>query len=158
MAERLEQIERLRQKANVTYEEARSALDAANGDILEALIILERQGKVQSPSGNGFYSSAKEQDSEATSDNGPRSKQSSLGEGLGDLIDRAGRFVVRLINKGNQTNLEVLKEDDCKARCPLTVLVLLAIFAPWITIPLLVIGLVLGYRYRLSGVEKSDEV
>jgi hypothetical protein len=158
MEDRLEQIERLRQKANVSYEEAKNALDAADGDILEALIILERQGKVQSPSGNGFYSSAKEQDGATASESGQRTKSGSVGEGLGDLIDRAGRFVVRLINKGNQTNLEVLKDDDCKARCPLTVLVLLAIFAPWITLPLLVIGLILGYRYRMNGAEKSDEV
>ena len=35
--EMLDQIERLREKANVTYEEAKNALEAANGDLLDAL-------------------------------------------------------------------------------------------------------------------------
>ncbi len=40
---KLEQIEKLREKANVTYDEAKQAYEAADGDLLEALIILERQ-------------------------------------------------------------------------------------------------------------------
>ena len=45
----LEQVEQLRTKADVTYEEARQALEAANGDLLDAVILLELQGKVKPP-------------------------------------------------------------------------------------------------------------
>ncbi|MDR3119870.1 MAG: hypothetical protein LBU58_00805 [Clostridiales bacterium] len=52
----LEMVDKLRERANVTFDEAKAALDAADGDILEALIYLEKQGKVPPPQG-GFYSS-----------------------------------------------------------------------------------------------------
>ncbi len=41
-----EMVELLRQKANVSYEEAKAALEAANWDLLDAIVLLEREGKV----------------------------------------------------------------------------------------------------------------
>ena len=41
-----EMVELLRSKANVTYEEAKAALEESNWDILDAMVLLERQGKV----------------------------------------------------------------------------------------------------------------
>lgn len=58
----LEQVEKLRAMANVSYDEAKAALDATNGDLLEAIILLEKQGKVATPSGGGYYSSQKSTD------------------------------------------------------------------------------------------------
>lgn len=51
----LEKVEKLREYANISYDEAKKALENADGDILQALIDLERQGKVQSPKGGGQY-------------------------------------------------------------------------------------------------------
>ena len=42
----LELVEQLRQHADVSYEEARAALEHSGGDLLEALIWLERMGKI----------------------------------------------------------------------------------------------------------------
>ena len=42
MAVTLEQVEALRARAAVSYEEARAALEANGGDLLDALIALER--------------------------------------------------------------------------------------------------------------------
>ncbi|NLH13942.1 MAG: ubiquitin [Firmicutes bacterium] len=154
--EMLDQIERLREKANVTYEEAKNALEAANGDLLDALILLERQGKVQPPSGDGYYSSARDREGAGQSHSGPESIQSSRGEGLGYVFDRIGKFLVGLVDKGNRINLEVFKDGGSKVRCPLTVLVLLLIFAPWIVIPLVVIGLVLNYKFQFNESNASN--
>ncbi|NLU42964.1 MAG: ubiquitin [Firmicutes bacterium] len=154
----LEQIEKLREKANVTYEEAKSALDAANGDLLDALILLEKQGKVEPPAGGGFYSSAKGATEVVTEKaNDKQERRSSAGESFGDVLDRIGKFCISVINKGNAINLEVRKNSETKARCPLTVLVLLLIFAPWITLPLIIVGLVLGYQYRFTELGNADE-
>jgi hypothetical protein len=154
----LEQIEKLREKANVTYEEAKSALDAANGDLLDALILLEKQGKVQPPAGDGFYSSAKgTTENAAEKADSKQERRSSAGESFGDVLDRIGKFCISVINKGNAINLEVRKNSETKARCPLTVLVLLLIFAPWITLPLIIVGLVLGYQYRFTELSNADE-
>ena len=42
MSVTLEQVEQLRAHAAVSYEEARRALEACDGDLLDALILLER--------------------------------------------------------------------------------------------------------------------
>ena len=47
MEELFEKVEQLRAKANVSYEEAREALNQSNGDVLEAMIYLEKEGKVK---------------------------------------------------------------------------------------------------------------
>ena len=52
--EMLEKVERLREKANVTYEEAKAALEQTGGDLLDAMVLLERQGKVKEPAQSTF--------------------------------------------------------------------------------------------------------
>ena len=44
--EHLEKVEKLREKANVSYEEAKAALESCDWDILDALVKLESEGKV----------------------------------------------------------------------------------------------------------------
>ena len=45
----LEKVEKLRSRANVTYDEARDALRACDGDLLDAMVYLEKLGKVDAP-------------------------------------------------------------------------------------------------------------
>jgi NACalpha-BTF3-like transcription factor len=46
MAVSLELIEILRERANISYEEAKEALEKCNNDVVEALIYLEKQDKI----------------------------------------------------------------------------------------------------------------
>ena len=45
--DKLEMIEKLRERADITYEEARDILEQAQGDLLEAFVLLEKQGKIR---------------------------------------------------------------------------------------------------------------
>lgn len=45
----LEKVDRLRTRTGVSYDEAREALDSSDGDILDALIWLENNGKIDPP-------------------------------------------------------------------------------------------------------------
>ncbi len=45
--ENIEKIDMVRERMNVTYEEAKGALEAANWDVVEALITLERDEKAR---------------------------------------------------------------------------------------------------------------
>ena len=47
MSIRLENIDELRKRANVSYEDAKDALENCNDDIVEALIYLEKQNKIK---------------------------------------------------------------------------------------------------------------
>jgi len=48
MSVNLEQIEALRERANVSYGEAKEALEVCDGDLVEALIYLEKNNKIKS--------------------------------------------------------------------------------------------------------------
>ena len=51
----LEQVERLREKADVSYGQAKQALEYSGGNLLDALIYLEEQGAIPRPQG-AYYS------------------------------------------------------------------------------------------------------
>ncbi len=151
----LEQVEKLCAKANISYEEAKTALDATNGDLLEAIIYLEKQGKVQAPTGGGYYSSEKKADISAesgkenhqhTNHNSDNKENSFI-----SFIKNAWELCLKMIRKGNRNSFIVLKDEETKASFPITVLVLLLIFAFWVTIPLIIIGLFFDLRYRFIG-------
>lgn len=147
----LEQVEKLRERANVSYDEAKAALDATNGDLLEALIYLEKQGKVRAPEGNGYFSSERNSPRESDGRTERGDYRENRGESFSGLLRRFGHFCLRLIQKGNRNTFEVTKGGECKASIPVTVLVLLLIFAFWVTLPLMVIGLFFGLHYRFQG-------
>lgn len=145
----LEQVEKLRERANVTFEEAKAALDATGGDILEALILLERQGKTTAPAGGGYYSSggaAGEQKSEPQAE-----KKPAGGETFGGVIRHIGRFLRKLLHKGNTNSFLIYRYDQLQASLPITALVLMLVFMFWITIPLMIVGLFFNFHYRFSG-------
>ena len=47
--DKLEKVEKLRERANVSYEEAKAALEANDWDLLDAMVALEKSGKTDSP-------------------------------------------------------------------------------------------------------------
>ncbi len=144
---KLEQIEKLRERAEVSYQKAKEAYEQADGDLLDALIYLEEQGKVKAPEGGGFYSSKAEQTKREESRQEEEERENSFKE----TVDRLWKFLSQMIKKGNSTNFEVLKDKENKVSFPVTVLVLLLLFAPWVVLPLMIIGLFFGFHYRFVG-------
>ena len=53
--EKIKLIDKLREKANISYEEAKTVLENNNWDILDALLYLEESGMVEKPSVSIFY-------------------------------------------------------------------------------------------------------
>lgn len=153
----LEQVEKLREKANVNYEEARAALEACGDDLLDALIYLEKQGKVNSPAGGGYYSS------ESKAEQGPPACQykqehrQRCGSTFGDAMGKFGRFLAKIFRIGNTNYLVGTKNGTEVFACPVTALALLLIFFFWVVVPLLIIGLFFGFRYFIRGSELGTE-
>ncbi|MHB8126644.1 MAG: ubiquitin [Desulfitobacteriaceae bacterium] len=155
----LEQVEKLRAMANVSYDEAKAALDAANGDLLEAIIALEKQGKVNAPTGGGYYSSEKTADPDVDASAvayktkcwEKHKKYCNGGETFTSFMKKIGIFCLKMIRKGTINSFEVLKGEESKASFPVIALALLLIFAFWVVIPLIIIGLFFGLRYRFNG-------
>ena len=53
--DKLKLVEKLREKTGITYEDAKRVLEINNWDILDAILDLEKQGKVKGPSVSIFY-------------------------------------------------------------------------------------------------------
>ena len=49
-----EKVEKLVEKAGVSYEDAKAALDKAEGDLLDAMILLEKEGKAKAPEQSSY--------------------------------------------------------------------------------------------------------
>ena len=166
----LEQVEKLCERANISYDEARTVLEATNGDMLEAIITLEKQGRIKAPKGDGYYNSANEQQSEqknAYSSDQSKNYQNKnerrteykedRGETFHQLVDRFFKWCCKIVHLGNINTLEVAKDGNKVVVIPVTVLVLLLIFTFWITVPIIIIGIFFGYRYTFHGpdIEKT---
>jgi hypothetical protein len=154
----LEQVEKLREKANVSFEEAKAALDACDGDLLEALIYLEKQGKVMPPVGGGYYSSQSSAGGEgAAGAGGANEPRGKTGENFSNMLRRFGRFCGKVFNMGNTNYLEGMKNGEVVIACPVTAVVLLLIFFFWIVLPLFILSLFFGFRYRFTGYDLGKE-
>ena len=57
----LEKVEKLRERANVTYEEAKEALENNDWDLLDAMVALEKEGKTVKPEQTAYSTSYEEQ-------------------------------------------------------------------------------------------------
>lgn len=156
----LDQVEKLREKANISYDEAKAALEKTNGDILEAIIDLERQNRIQVPKGGGYYNSSnKQQNSEENfyekKSKGENKKKDGIS--FGELVGRILKWCGKLISRGNRNSFEVIKDGSHIMSVPVTVLALLLIFAFWVTLPVIIIGLFFGYRYMFNGPDLGRE-
>ena len=149
----LEKVEKLREKADVSFLEAKGALEASNGDILDALIFLETQGKVAAPAGGGYYSGAilPAAQLHGAPDYENSTKQNV--ESFGDMMKRFFKFCLMLIHRGNTNFLEASKGDERMFTCPVTVVIIFMVFFFWVTVPLFVISLFFGLRYHFRGAD-----
>ena len=143
----LEQVERLREKADVSYAQAKEALEYSGGNLLDALIYLEETGAIPRPEG-AYYSTR----GESTA-----STQESRADVLPELVREEKRArpkigIFRRIRYALLDNeLEIWRRDQPVTALPVLILILLLVFAFWVTVPLLILGLFLGFRYRFSG-------
>ncbi|MCL1835593.1 MAG: ubiquitin [Oscillospiraceae bacterium] len=155
----LEKVEKLREKADVTYAEAKEVLEKAGGDLLDALIYLEEQGKATVPAGGGYFSEAgtppprlqvieqKQDSGNGSGANGECGKN----ESFSDLMRRFGRFMAKMLDKGSRNHLEAKRDDSLVFSIPVLAVAIFLIFFFWIVIPIYVITLFCGLRYSFRG-------
>lgn len=174
----MEQVEKLREYANVSYKEAREALEASGGDILQAVIELEKQGKTAAPAG-GSYSTRDGAGQADAGQNGGNAAGGNCNKGgsgwqggvyvvdvdskaegssFGDLMRKLWAGFCRLLHKGNTNRFEVSRREEVMLSVPVTILVVALLFFFWITLPLLVVGLFFSCKYRFRGPDLEKEV
>ncbi len=153
----LEKVEKLRDKAGISYEEAKDILTDNDGDLLDAMIRLEKEGRIAPPPPTGQESSPKNGhifSNESDSFENRRRQDDSSGS---DVWKGFWRYVKTLIKKGNRNTLKINKGDNVVAAIPVTVFVAAVIFAFWATVPLMIIGLFVGCSYSFAGPDLEKE-
>lgn len=145
--DRFEMTEKLREKVNVSYEEAKAALEANNWDLLEAIIYLEGRGAPRTAP------AAREPQPQGEE----RKKESTMNENTNSFAQKLTNFFERLLEKGQRNRLEVHAGGKILLSTPL-IFVAVAILLFWITIPAMIVGLFFGLRYRLTGPDMPGKV
>lgn len=97
----LEKIELVKDRTGVSYKEAKEALEAAEGSVVDAIIAIEEKIDVKKPNKAGVVAA--------------------------DTIDK----VKELVKKGNISKISVRKDDETVVNIPVNVGVVGALVAPW---------------------------
>lgn len=153
-----EKVEKLRQRANVSYEEAKEALDKSQGDLLDAMIYLEGQGKI----------SADEQTSRSTTYEG----QTDLVD-VRDTVEKEdkknkksertlGQKIKHLCHliwiKIRQNKFTVERRDEKIVTIPVWILILALFVSFWTVGVVLIVGLFFDCRYEIVGPDDLSAV
>ncbi|WP_283721299.1 ubiquitin [Clostridium perfringens] len=161
--EKLKLVDKLKNKANISYEEAKDALEKSNWDMLEAMLYLEAQGKVQKPSLSIFYTN---ESKESYNENGEEVnlKEDTNENNFENKNGFEGVFeaICKAIDTCNNIFIEIIRNSRVILKIPFTVLIVLLFFAFWIVIPLMIIGLFFNMEFLVSSkkidVDKINKV
>lgn len=141
--ERLEMVEELRKRVNVSYEEAKAALEENNWDLLEAIMALEKAGRMTGAAAAEEQTAEKEEKQEKASEEAAPKKK-GFKEKIRSFIHYCSDNEIQINRKGKNI-LQV----------PLIILLLVLLFAWEAILPVMVIALFFGVNYNF--VEKDDE-
>ncbi len=152
--EQLEKVEKLRQRANVSYEDAKAALVACEWDLLDAMVYLEKLGKVSAPMQTAYSTSYEEQaqlPSVKERVENAKDPEESLGKKL-------ARLAKKLFKKSKENYFCVNRNGENLVKVPVWALVLILIFAWWAASVLIIVGLFLDCHYSFTGKDDLSKV
>ena len=148
--EHFEMVEKLREKANVSYEEATQALEACDWDLLDALLMLESEGRLHEIE-DAAYSTRTEQTAENTETKARKPKDKGV-------IQSLLHGLAALIKKGNAVSVLIKKNGETRLTLPLTVVVIALVFMFWWILIAAAVAMIFGYRYAIQGLTIDESV
>ena len=133
----IEDIELLRQKSGLSYQEAVALLDYHNGSVARALIDLEKHGRLKNPENS---------QKEGTKQMNGNTKNGATKEKALNLLQKLYRCRVK-IRKGetNIFNVSVLFAGLC------------LLLAPHMTIAGIIVSMILGYQFSFTRMDTDFE-
>ncbi|GHU61286.1 hypothetical protein AGMMS49983_00740 [Clostridia bacterium] len=100
----LEQIELVKDRTGVSYREAKEALEAADGNVVDAIIAIEDEINAK------------------------------VGVKVSDQAAKVVAQIKELVRKGNVSRIVIKKEEETVLNLPVTVGVIGTVLAPWLTV------------------------
>lgn len=159
MEANLELVEKLVEKTGISYTEAKAVLVKTDWDILEALIELEAEGKINK-SNTAEYSTRNgsgDCGGEYTHKERREKKNSAAGENFKATGKSFGEMIRDIVDKGNSNYIEMYRNNERKLGMPVTAFALLLVIGFWIVIPLMIVAVFLGCRFSFSGKELGKD-
>ena len=155
--EKFDKAMKLSARTGASLEDAKAALNACDFDMLDAVVYLEKLGKVTAPESESYttsqQSTRKQRDYEEENTSGTKKVT------FGSLVGSFFKWLGKIIKIGNENFFDVEHNGTDTVKLPLTLCVVLLVFAFWVCIPLLIVGLFFSFRYSFSGpLFKKDDV
>jgi len=136
----LELVEKLVDKTGVSYAEAKAVLEQTDWDILEAMILLEAQGKVKDNKTTSAYTTQQKKKADNRGTENFKQQAHSFGSWFRGVID-----------KGNKNSIEMYRRGERIISIPVTVFVVLLILSASLVLPLMLVSLFFECRYSFRG-------
>ena len=153
-------IDELRKRADISYEEARDILEQADGNLLEAVVLLEQQSKLRQPESSeseGRSSSDSEASGESfnkadgnAAEDSVKASAKKNGKGaLGKAFHSAGNFLAHTSFHISHAGKEILV-------MPSWTFALLLFFFWHVMVPFMLIALFFNVRYFFDGTPETE--
>lgn len=146
--ERHEMAEKLVEKCGISYEEAGDVLREAGYDLLEAMIILERRGKLGNKHQNNWYSTGIMQNYTATAGN----KSAADAESLSEFFKIAWTKFCELMRNFMRYNIILSKDGREIISFPVLLALILVCFTAGLVFSAVIVSLVFGFSYSIKKI------
>ena len=145
--EQLEKVEKLRERANVSNEDAKMALEKSNWDLLDAMVLLEQLGKVEAPNNTSYSTSYEEQPQYLSVPDTIKSQETSGCDGFSKLK----KIIKKLWKKSKENYFCVTRKNEEIIKMPVWVFVIILLCAWELSLAVMVVALFFGCRYSFCG-------
>lgn len=125
----LEMVDKVKERSNVSYQEAKEALEYANGDVLDAIIYLENRNKE-----NNNYKETFEEDSNCSKT---------------ETVEEFKTWLKDIIEKGNVSRIKIKKDEEVIVDVPVNAgiaAVIIGIVMP----PILALGVIAAVATKIT--------
>ncbi len=147
--EHIEMVERLHEKANISYTDAKDALERSGWDMLEALVLLEREGNI-----DPLTASTTSTD-DGTSYEKVTATASKKENNFHEAMNKAGEKLKNLFNDSITTYFVVKRQGKEVLRVQVLIALLLCLCIWEAVLIALVVGLICDCRYSIDS--KTDD-
>lgn len=144
--EKFEKVEKLSARANVSFEEAKEALENCDWDLLDAMVHLEQQGKVKAPGRSTYSTSYEEQEDFVSVKEQVSSQQKETG-----LLDALRNLVRGFIEWCRGNYFCAKRNGEIKLKVPMLAFIILTLIFWQIELPVMAVLLFCGFRYSFFG-------
>ena len=137
-------IARLSENYNISQDEAKYALENNNWNIIDAILSLEENNKIQKPTVSIFYTNEKQYNAQIPNLPAKRYKAERRSDGLFE-------FLCKVIDTCNNIFLEIKRKGKVYIRVPLTAFLILLFFTFWCMVPIIIIMLFKDIEFYLDS-------